>query len=81
MNYTIEIPDIDGNIINAKVGDIILAYCITCKKIRKSKIEGIKKGFKVDLKYTPKASSCIWLGNESFKEDTIFQNALLESQS
>ena len=64
MAHTVKIPDIDGNLMDAVVGDEVLAYCITSKKIRRCNIQGIKKGFSVTwLKYSPRAAGCIWLAN------------------
>ena len=60
-NYTTGIPDIYGDLIKAHVGDVIVAYCITSKRVRVTKIEGIKKGFKTGMKYSPKPKECLWL--------------------
>jgi len=40
--------DLYGREVPYKVGDTILAYDVLCKKIRKTKVQAIKKGFVVE---------------------------------
>jgi len=59
---TVDIPNERGNIVQAKVGDTIAAYCYLWKGIRVGKIEKIKNGFSAcGLKITPKANKCLFL--------------------
>lgn len=60
--YTVDMRDINGNIVKAKVGDTVAAYCYIFKGVRVGKIQGIKKGFKIEnFKITPAASKCIFV--------------------
>jgi hypothetical protein len=59
---TIEINDIFGNPVLAKVGDTIAGYCYLHKGIISGEIEKIKSGFRASgFKITPKAKECVFI--------------------
>ncbi len=46
-----------------KVVHVVVGYCSSTRLVRKTRIKAIKKGFDLEhFKYTPKASTCIWVG-------------------
>ena len=60
---TVTMRDIDGKLVQAKVGDMVAAWCCVSKHVRGGRIEAIKKGFRVEgLKHTPKAINCMFIG-------------------
>lgn len=61
MDHFIEMTSLSGKKVQAKVGDEVLCYCGISKKVRRTKIKGIKKGFRTGLKITPKPWQCLWL--------------------
>lgn len=59
---TVKILSEKGEEVDAKVGDVIAAFCCTSSRVTVGKIERIKNGFQAcGLKITPKPRKCIWL--------------------
>jgi len=59
---TVEMKDINGDTVQAKVGDTVAAYCYLFKGVKVGKIESIKKQFSIEgFKITPKPSKCLFI--------------------
>ncbi len=66
----VKMLSVDGVCIDAMVGDEVIAYDITSKKITVQVIHSVKKKFILkNMKHTPKASNCMWLRRPKYYQN------------